>query len=544
MSALLQLSLSEVAKGLQAKEYKVEEVVSACLDRTVATEPKLNACISVLAEQALARARELDAAGPPCPAPSSGCGNAGSTPVVPVGEIAQSLWGVPIGLKDNISLKGSRQTCASRFMENFQPCYNAEVSDRLLAAGAVITAKHNLDEFAMGAGTENSAFGRTHNPWDLDRVPGGSSGGSAAAVAARQCYAALGSDTGGSIRQPAGFCGCVGLKPSYGRVSRYGVAAFGTSFDQVGPLTRTVEDCARLLAVIAGPDAKDATSARLDLFPDNLPGQDFVAQALIGASREPGELLKGLKIGLPVEFWESGVSAEVEAACRDILNKLEGFGAILLPVSLPHQKYALAAYQVMSTAEASTNLARFDGVRFGRRGIPSDSSAAFDDLQELYIASRSQGFGPEVQRRIVLGTYMLSSGCYETYYRKAAQVRRLLVQDFEKALGSAVAGASAASGTCDLLLAPTSAATACKQGALAGDPLMAYKMDLLTIGLNLVGLPGLALPVGLGRESKLPVSLQVMGRAFDEAAMLRLGAVIERLAPAVGEPGGVEAVCK
>ncbi|MDR1242853.1 MAG: Asp-tRNA(Asn)/Glu-tRNA(Gln) amidotransferase subunit GatA [Deltaproteobacteria bacterium] len=505
MPEIYDLSLSRVAEGLRNKEYGVSEVVESALARIEATEPKLNACISILADAAREQAVRMDKQGP---------------------QKNQPLWGVPVGFKDVICLKGSRTTCASRFLENFRPFYDAEVAVRMKEAGAVVLAKTNMDEFAMGSTTENSCFGRTANPWDLERVPGGSSGGSAASVAAKQVFAALGSDTGGSIRQPAGFCGCVGLKPTYGRVSRYGVVAFGSSFDQVGPLTRTVEDCARVFAVLAGPDAKDSTSARLDLHPEGLPEQDFVAKAGRGRSEEPADTLKGMKIGVPDEFWESGLTAEVEERCRDILKKLEGQGATLVPVSLPNQKYALAVYYIMASAEAGTNLARFDGVRYGRR---AENPA---DLLDLYVSSRSRGFGEEVQRRIMLGTFVLSSGYYDAYYRKAAQIRRLLLRDFENALDLERGG-------CHALLAPTSPCAAWKFGSLSADPLTVYKMDLLTVTLNLVGLPGLALSAGLGRESGMPAGIQIMGRPFDEAALLRLGAVIERLAPGLGEPAGI-----
>jgi aspartyl-tRNA(Asn)/glutamyl-tRNA(Gln) amidotransferase subunit A len=495
------MSLSRALLGLRRREYGALDLTRSCLERIRATEPYLNACISVLEESALERAAALDEIGP---------------------REDKPLWGVPVMLKDIICLKGHPCTCASRFVENFIPFYDAGVASRLKEAGAVIVAKNNLDEFAMGSGTENSAFGPTRNPWDLARVPGGSSGGSAAAVAAAQAFGALGTDTGGSIRLPAGFCGCVGLKPTYGRVSRFGVVAFGSSFDQVGPLARSVEDCARLFEVIAGPDPRDATSARLDLHPGGLPEQDFVRAALEGGEREPQDTLKGLKIGLAREFWDSGLTPEVERVCRGLLDKLADAGAVLEPVSLPHQKYAVASYYIMSSAEASTNLARFDGVRYGRRAEQAG------ELDELYVASRSAGFGPEAQRRIMLGTFVLSSGYYDAYYRKAAQIRRLLRGDFDRALEN-----------CRLILAPTCTRTAWNFGFTENDPLLAYKMDLLTVTLNLVGLPGLALPAGLGDESRLPVGVQLMGRPFDEAALFRTAAAVERLLPPLGKPGGV-----
>ncbi|MDL2285149.1 Asp-tRNA(Asn)/Glu-tRNA(Gln) amidotransferase subunit GatA [Desulfovibrio sp. OttesenSCG-928-F07] len=498
MSGLYKLTLSEAREGLVNKKFSSLELTQSCLERIKVTEPKINACTQVLEDYAVDTAKKLDAAGPDKDMP---------------------LWGIPLMLKDLICLKGFKTTCASKFLENFVPFYDAEVAARFKNAGAVIVAKNNMDEFAMGSTTENSAFTRTANPWDLERVPGGSSGGSAASVAACQAFGSLGSDTGGSIRQPAGFCGCAGIKPTYGRVSRYGVVAFGSSFDQVGPLGRTVEDCARMFEVIAGPDPKDSTSARLDLYGENLPEQNFVAVAEASKAKDVNDIVKGLKIGVPQEFWDSGLSGEVEHSCKDMLKKLEDAGATLVPVSLPNQKYAVAVYYIMASAEASTNLARFDGIRYGRR------AEGAEDLIDLYTKSRTQGFGPEVQRRIMLGTFVLSSGYYDAYYRKAAQIRRLLRNDFDAALNE-----------CDMLIAPTATRTAWNFGFAESDPLSAYKMDLLTVTLNLVGLPGISVPVGLGSDSGMPVGIQLMGKAFDEAALIKAATAIEKLAPKLGTP--------
>ena len=501
MAELYELTLSQAREALIKGEATPSELVESCLARIESSEPKINALTptrAALAEEARATAKGL----------------AGQKP-----SAEKALLGLPITTKDLLCLKGVPTTCASRMLENFKPFYDAEVVTRLKNAGAIIVGQTNMDEFAMGSTTESSVYGRTANPWNLGKVPGGSSGGSAASVASGQCFGSLGSDTGGSIRQPAALCGCVGIKPTYGRVSRFGAVAYGSSFDQVGPLARSVEDCARLLEVIAGPDPKDSTSARLDLYPQNLPPQDFVAAALRGAN--PG-FVKGLRIGVPKEFWEAGISSEVEAACKDGLKRLEGAGAVLVPLSLPYQKYAVAVYYIMTSAEASTNLACFDGIRYGRR------AQGVDDLVELYTASRSQGLGPEVQRRVMLGTFVLSAGYYDAYYRKAAQIRRLLRDDFDRALGE-----------CDLLAAPASPSTARDFGYFEADPLKAYKMDLLTVTLNLVGLPGIALPVGLGAATGLPVGIQLMGRALDEAALIQAAAALEALTPALGAPKGL-----
>ncbi len=479
------LSLSEVRAKLADKSLSATEVVQAALDRVAATEPKVRALLSVQAEEALAQAKALDAAGP---------------------DAAKPLWGVPLVLKDVLATKGVPTTCGSKILENFRPVYNATAVARLKEAGAVLIAKANMDEFAMGSTTENSAYFATRNPWDLERVPGGSSGGSGATVAARQCFGALGTDTGGSIRLPASFCGIVGLKPTYGRVSRFGMVAYGSSLDQIGPMTRTVEDAARLLQVIAGHDERDSTSV-------DRPVPDYLA-----ALSERTDL-KGLTIGLPEEYWQKGLAPEVEEACAAAVKKAEELGAKTVPVRLKLSEYAVATYYIIAVAEASSNLARFDGVRYGHR----DKSA--ESLMDMYVKSRTQGFGDEVQRRIILGTYVLSSGYYDAYYRKAAQVRRLIRQDFEAALTQ-----------CDLIAGPVCPTTAFKVGAMTSDPLQMYLMDIFTISTNLAGLPGMSLPVGLGRESGMPVGLQLTGRAFDEALLLQAAHVLERAVPATGLP--------
>ncbi|HML53706.1 MAG TPA: Asp-tRNA(Asn)/Glu-tRNA(Gln) amidotransferase subunit GatA [Solidesulfovibrio magneticus] len=485
MSDITTLSLTEVRAKLARKELSAVEATSACLARIEATEPKINALLHYDAEAALAAAKALDAAGP---------------------DPDQRLWGVPVLIKDAICVKDAPTTCGSKILENFTPFYDASCIEKMRAAGAVILGKANMDEFAMGSSTENSAYKVTANPWDLGKVPGGSSGGSAAAVAAGQCFAALGTDTGGSIRQPAAFCGTVGIKPTYGRVSRYGLVAYGSSLDQIGPLTRTADDAAAVLSVIAGHDPKDSTSAPRDV-------PDFEA-ILAGAAD-----LAGLTIGLPDEYWGEGVDAEVRDACRAAVDTAKSLGAKVVPVSLPHTPYAVATYYIVAMAEASSNLARFDGVRYGYRAPEAQS------LEELYELSRSKGFGPEVQRRIVIGAYVLSAGYYDAYYRKAAQVRRLIRQDFLAAFEK-----------CDVICGPTSPFAAFTIGQMSDDPLQMYLSDIFTISLNLAGLPGLSMPVGLGASSTMPIGMQLFGRAFDEAAILRTAKVLGNALPPLPQP--------
>lgn len=483
MSELHTKTLSEIAALLKSGEAKVVEVVGDCLDRIETTEPGVKALITVMAEEAMRQAEAMDAAGP---------------------DPDKPLWGVPIVLKDLLTLKGVKTTCGSKILEDFVPFYDATAVARLKDAGAVFVGKANMDEFAMGSSTENSAFFATANPWDVERVPGGSSGGSGATVAAGQCFAALGTDTGGSIRTPSSFCGIVGLKPTYGRISRFGLIAYGSSLDQIGPMTRSVEDAALLLQVMAGHDPKDSTSV-------DVPVPDYLA----ALGRED---LNGVTIGLPEEYWGEGLDEEVKEACADAVAEMEKLGAKTVPVKLALTEYAIATYYIIAMAEASSNLSRFDGVRFGYRNKKAE------ELIDMYTASRTEGFGDEVQRRIIMGTYVLSSGYYDAYYNKAAKVRRLLRQDFEKAFAQ-----------CDLIAGPVCPTTAFVKGAKA-DPLQMYLLDIFTISANLAGIPAMSLPVGLGKDSKMPVGLQFMGAAFSEPTMLGVAERLERALPPMPLP--------
>ncbi len=485
MSQLFHLSLTQVRDRLRTGEVSAEAAVAACLDRIAATEPSIDALLHVDGESALEQARAMDAAGP---------------------DASRPLWGVPVTVKDVLATKGLPTTCGSRILENFVPVYDAHCVARLKEAGAVILGKANMDEFAMGSSTENSAYKVTKNPWDTSRVPGGSSGGSAASVAAGQCFASIGTDTGGSIRQPASFCGIVGLKPSYGRVSRRGLVAYGSSLDQAGPMTRTVADAAEMLQVIAGHDPKDSTSV-------DAPVPDYLEALRSGGS------LKGLRLGMPEQYWGEGLSSEVDAACRGAVDLAASLGAEVVPVSLPHTEFAIATYYILAMAEASSNLARFDGVRYGRRSTKSV------DLATMYTRSRCEGFGEEVMRRIMLGTYVLSAGYYDAYYRKAAQVRRLIRQDFLNALQS-----------CDLICGPACPTTAFAIGENTDDPLQMYLTDIFTISLNLSGLPGLSLPVGLGADSGMPVGLQLFAGNMEEARLLSVAAALEANLPPMPAP--------
>ena len=475
MSDIYKKTLSEVAAMLQAGDVTAVDAVKSCLSRIEATEPCIKALITVMGEEALKQAEAMDAQGP---------------------DASKSLWGVPIVLKDLLATKGTRTTCASKILDNFVPFYDATAVAKLRDAGAILIGKANMDEFAMGSSTENSAFFQTGNPWDVERVPGGSSGGSGATVAAGQCFAALGTDTGGSIRLPASFCGIVGLKPTYGRISRFGLIAYGSSLDQIGPMTRSVEDAARVLQVMAGHDPKDSTSV-----------EESVPDYLSALGREN---LDGVTIGLPEEYWGEGLDPEVEAACKAAVATMEELGAKTVPVKLSLTDYAIATYYIIAMAEASSNLSRFDGVRFGHRNKDAE------ELIDMYTSSRTEGFGDEVQRRIIMGTYVLSSGYYDAYYNKAAKVRRLLREDFDKAFEQ-----------CDLIAGPVCPTTAFKVGEKA-DPLQMYLMDIFTISANLAGLPGMSLPVGLGKDSGMPVGLQFMGPAFCEADMLSVAECLER----------------
>ena len=442
----------------------------------------MHAYISLDEEGALRKAEEVDAR-------------------VARGEEVGVLAGVPVAVKDNICIKGMRTTCASKILENFVSPYDATVVEKLKAADAVFLGKTNLDEFAMGSSTENSYFGPTRNPHDPERVPGGSSGGSAAALAAGEAVLALGSDTGGSIRQPASFCGVVGLKPTYGRVSRYGLVAFASSLDQIGPMAKNVKDTALLLNVISGYDPRDSTSAPVEV-PDFTKALD--------------EGIEGIRIGLPREYFAEGLEDEVREKVLEAVDILKGEGAEVVEVSLPHTKYAIATYYIVAPAEASSNLARYDGVKYGFR-------AEGRDLYQMYCNTRSQGFGEEVKRRIMLGTYTLSAGYYEAYYLKALKVRTLIKQDFEEAFE-----------TCDLLATPTSPTVAFRLGEKVADPLTMYLSDVYTVSVNLAGLPGISVPCG--SSDGLPVGLQLIGRPFDEETLLRVAHVVERSLKGRSEP--------
>jgi aspartyl-tRNA(Asn)/glutamyl-tRNA(Gln) amidotransferase subunit A len=476
---LIGLTIHELLDLLRARKASAVEVTRAYLDRIAQVEPRIRAYLTVTREEALAHAEAVDNAR-----------KAG----VRLGPLA----GVPLALKDVLCTKGVRTTCASKILEPFVPPYDATVVSRLRAAGAVFLGKTNMDEFAMGSSTENSGFHPTANPWDLGAVPGGSSGGSAAAVAADEAAGGFGTDTGGSIRQPASFCGVVGLKPTYGRVSRYGLVAFASSLDQIGPLTKDVEDTALLLRVIAGRDPRDSTSA-------DVPVPDYRA-----ALREP---VKGLRVGIPAEYFIEGMDPEVEGAVREAMRVLEGLGARQEKVSLPHTDYAVATYYLVATAEASSNLARYDGVKYGQR------SRAGRDLIEMYQQTRREGFGPEVRRRIMLGTYALSAGYYDAYYLKALKVRTLIRQDFLAAFKQ-----------CDVILTPTSPTAAFRFGEKTADPLSMYLSDIFTISANLAGTPGISVPCGFTRGG-LPIGLQLLGQPFDEARLLRVAYAYEQATP-------------
>ena len=473
---LFELTLHELAQKLKEKECSSLEATRSVLGRIHAVEDKVKAYLTLTEEGALAQAKAADER------------------LAKGGEIPP-LLGVPIALKDIFLTEGVRTTCASRILENFIPTFDATAWARLKAAGAVLLGKLNQDEFAMGSSTERSAFGPTRNPWDLERIPGGSSGGSAAAVAADECIAALGTDTGGSIRQPAACCGVVGIKPTYGRVSRFGVIAFASSLDQVGPLTKDVTDAAILLRIVAGFDPRDSTSIAR-------PVPDYT-QAL---ARD----LKGMTVGLPQEYWITGLDAEVEAAGRKVVEELERLGAKVKEVSLPHTEYAIACYYIIAPAEASSNLARYDGVRYGLRAPVKGG------LMQMYKVTRDQGFGPEVKRRILIGTYTLSAGYYDAYYRKAQQVRTLIKQDFDRAFE-----------TCDVLLTPTMPTPAFKLGEKTADPLQMYLSDIFTLSCNLAGLPGLSLPCGF-TKSGLPIGLQILGPHFQEEKIFRAAYAYEQ----------------
>ncbi|AKO90990.1 Asp-tRNA(Asn)/Glu-tRNA(Gln) amidotransferase subunit GatA [Priestia filamentosa] len=473
--SLFDHKMSELHGLLHKKEVRVEELVNESYKRIGEVDEKVGAFLTLDKEKAHAYAKELDEA-------------------IGTKDEFGLLFGMPIGVKDNIVTKGLRTTCGSKMLDNFNPIYDATVVERLRAAESVTIGKINMDEFAMGSSNENSALKVTRNPWDLDRVPGGSSGGSAAAVAAGEVPFALGSDTGGSIRQPAAFCGVVGLKPTYGRVSRYGLVAFASSLDQIGPITRNVEDNAFLLQAISGVDKMDATSANVEV-------PDFLS-SLTGD-------VKGLKIAVPKEYLAEGVNEEVRQSVLDALKVLEAQGATWEEVSLPHSKYALATYYLLSSSEASANLARFDGVRYGHR---TDNA---ENLIEMYKQTRSEGFGDEVKRRIMLGTFALSSGYYDAYYKKAQQVRTLIKKDFEDVFEKY-----------DVIVGPTTPTPAFKIGENVNDPLTMYANDILTIPVNLAGVPGISVPCGF--SNGLPLGLQIIGKHFDESTVYRVAHAFEQ----------------
>ncbi len=487
MGSLNTLTVREAADRLERGVCSSEELVRDVLAAAEAGNGRIGGYLEMDAEAALAEARQADAL--------RARGGQGR------------LLGVPLAVKDVLNVQGQRCRCGSKMLEGYRSPYDATAIARLRGEGAIFLGRTNMDEFAMGSTTENSAFGPTRNPWNPACVPGGSSGGSAAVVAADLALAALGSDTGGSVRQPASFCGCTGLKPSYGRISRYGLVAYASSLDQIGPLTKDVEDAALLLSVMAGRDPRDSSSLEA-------PVDDYAAACRMG--------LKGMKLGLPKEYFVGGLEPAVEAAIRAALDTCRSLGAEFVEVSLPHTRFAIPTYYIVATAEASANLARFDGVRYGFR------AEATGDVMDLYGKSREQGFGPEVKRRIILGTYVLSSGYYEAYYVRAQQVRTLIRRDFEAAFE-----------TCDALLTPVAPTAAYRLGEKSDDPLQMYLGDIFTVPANLAGICGLSVPCGF-TPAGLPVGLQALGPAFGESRLMRIGGAFQRATdwhrrrPAVG----------
>jgi len=473
---LYQHTIHELHDMLMKGETTALAITESVLKRIKAVDAKVMAYITVTEDIARAQAQDADKR-------------------IKAGDTSSPLLGIPIAVKDNMCIEGIKTTCASKILGNFVPPYDATVVGKLKRAGFVLCGKPNMDEFAMGSSTENSGFFVTKNPWDLDRIPGGSSGGSAAAVAADECIGSLGSDTGGSIRQPAACCGVVGLKPTYGRVSRYGLVAFASSLDQIGPITKDVTDTALLMNVIAGHDSKDSTSA-------NIPAPDF--------TRALNRDVKGMKIGMPKEYYIEGMDPEVEKAVKDSVKLFEGLGAKVVDVSLPHTGYAVATYYILATSEASSNLARYDGVKYGFR------AQGAKDLLDMYLKTRSQGFGPEVKRRIMLGTYALSAGYYEAYYKKGQQVRTLIKRDFDDAFKSV-----------DVIATPTAPTAAFKIGEKSADPLQMYLSDIFTISVNLAGIPGISIPCGFTKHN-LPIGLQLFGKHFDEESILQAAFAYEQ----------------
>ncbi len=473
---ITELTVHELQEKIKNKELTVTEITNAYIDRINEKEKDVNAFITLLTDDASKKAKEIEEK-------------------INNGEINSDLAGIPIGIKDNICTKGVRTTCASKMLENFISPYNATIAQKLDDAGLINLGKMNMDEFAMGSSTENSAFAKTKNPWDLNTVPGGSSGGSAAAVAADLVPWALGSDTGGSIRQPASLCGVVGLKPTYGLVSRYGLVAFASSFDQIGPITKDVKDCAILLNLLAGHDEKDTTSV-------DMPKIDYVSKL--------NNNVKGLKIGVPKEFIGEGINEEVKSVFKKSIEKYKELGAEIVEFSLDIAKYCLAAYYIIACAEASSNLGRFDGIRYGYR------TKNYDNLEELFVNSRSEGFGPEVKRRIILGTYVLSSGYYDAYYKKAQKVRTLIKNEFDKAFEKF-----------DVILTPTSPTVAFESGTKSNNPLEMYLADICTVSINVAGIPAISIPCGVDSNG-MPIGMQLIGNRFSESTILNAAYTFEQ----------------
>jgi len=472
-------TLLTAAKAVRDKKISSRELTRALLSRIERINPKINAYVTVLPEAAMREAEARDEE-------------------IARGIVRGPLHGVPVAIKDIFCTKGIRTTCASRILKDFDPPYDATVVERIRAAGAVLLGKQNMDEFAMGSSTETSCFGPVLNPWATDRIPGGSSGGTAAAVAAGTCFAGVGTDTGGSIRQPASLCGVVGMKPTYGRVSRYGMIAFASSLDQGGPIARTVPDAAVVLAAIAGYDRRDSTSV-------DIPVPDYVAAT--------GRGVKGMRVGLPREYFTEGQDASVKAAVTKALTSLISLGAEGVEISLPHTGYALSTYYIIAPAEASSNLARYDGVRYGYR---ADGAKG---LIEMMSRTRAEGFGEEVKRRVMIGTYALSAGYYDAYYGKAQKVRTLLRRDFNEAFARV-----------DVILTPTAPTPAFRLGEKVDDPLTMYLSDIYTIPANLAGIPGISVPCGMSPDG-LPIGAQLLGKHFDEESLLAAAAAIEREIP-------------
>lgn len=473
---LYNYSISQIAKKIKYKEITIKEVLDSVYSRIDEVEKKIDGYITLTKESAYKRAEILQEK-------------------LDNGEDIGALGGVPISIKDNICTNGVKTTCASRMLEDFVPFYDATVIEKLENAGAIIVGKTNMDEFAMGSSTETSYFKKTKNPWNLEKVPGGSSGGSAAVIGANMAFGALGTDTGGSIRQPASYCSVVGLKPTYGLVSRYGVIAYASSLDQVGPITKSVEDAALMLNVIAGHDKMDTTSADL--------GQKDYTKSLVND-------VKGKKIGILKDFVSEGVAKDVKLAYEENIEKLKKLGAEIVEVKLDYVKYSLPTYYIIATAEASSNLGRYDGIRYGHR------AKDFSNLNELYVNSRTEGFGDEVKRRIMLGTYVLSSGYYDAYYKRAQCVRTLIIEDFKKAFES-----------CDVILIPTAPNTAFKFGEKSKNPVEMYLEDIYTVPVNIAGLPGISVPGGFDNDG-MPIGMQFISKAFDEETLLQIAYTFEQ----------------